>query len=361
MLSKPDFLEATRRYKNKKLNGHERQRYHALLLVTNGYSYRETADILFVDEETISRWAQSYQEKGLDGLKNDPRWGGEHGQRRLRADELDKLGKLLEQEAMPGTEVGSGWTIKAIRVLIEERFNLRYSQRGARKLMRTIHWSYQRGRKLYVKRSQAEQLRFEFETAEVLAELAASKEKVTPLAGDQSKVYLEGTIARRWNPVGRQPLVADGARSRTAENIYGALHLGTGEEVVPFVIDWQDSEATICWLEQVLEACPRGKIVLWIDQAPHHTSEEVEEWLEAHRRLSVIHFPAYTPEENPKEATWKTLKEAVSHHHWHETKEELSKAIDGFYHTARKHTVNFLEKFGYFWRDGRIHLLPQSS
>ena len=77
MLSKPDFLEATRRYKNKKLNGHEWQRYHALLLVTKGYSYRETADILFLDEETISRWAQSYEEKGLDGLKNDPRWGGE--------------------------------------------------------------------------------------------------------------------------------------------------------------------------------------------------------------------------------------------------------------------------------------------
>ena len=66
---------------------------------------------------------------------------------------------------MPGTEVGSGWTIKAIRVLIEERFSLRYSQRGARKLMRSLHWSFQRGRKLYIKRSQAEQLRFEFETA----------------------------------------------------------------------------------------------------------------------------------------------------------------------------------------------------
>ena len=93
---------------------------------------------------------------------------------------LDKLSKLLEQEAMPGTEVGSGWTIKAIRVLIEERFSLRYSQRGARKLMRTLNWSYQRGRKLYIKRSQAEQRRFEFETAEVLAELAASGEKSRP-------------------------------------------------------------------------------------------------------------------------------------------------------------------------------------
>jgi transposase len=273
--------------------------------------------------------------------------------------ELSQLGKLLEQEAMPGTEVGSGWTIKAIGLLIEERFTVAYSCRGVRKLMRGLNWSYQRGRKLYIKRSEVEQARFELETSEILWELATSGARVTPLAGDQSKVYLEGTVARRWNPVGRQPLIADGARSKTAENIYGAIHLGTGEDVVPFVIDWQDSDATVCWLEQLLEACPPGQIVLWIDQAPHHTSDEVDEWLEAHPRLRVIHFPSYTPEENPKEATWKALKEEVSHHCWHQTKAQLSQAIDGFYQTVRKHTVNFLEKFGYFWRHGRIHPLPQ--
>jgi transposase len=358
MLSEADSLEAMRRYKNKKLNGHERQRYHALLLVSKGYSYRQTAEILFVDEETISRWVQVYQERGLDGLKNHPRWGGEHGQRRLTEADLGRLSKLLEQEAMPGTEVGSGWTIKAIRALIEERFNVGYSRRGVRKLLRALNWSCQRGRKRYIKRSEADQVRFEGETAEVLAELAESGEFVTPLAGDQSKVYLEGTIAWRWSPKGKQPLIADGARSKTAENIYGAVHLGTGEEVVPFVIDWQDSDATICWLEQLLRACRRGTIVLWIDQARHHTSEEVEDWLEAHPRLRVIHFPAYTPEANPKEATWKTLKEEVSHHCWHETKQDLSNAIDGFYQTVRTHTVSFLEKFGYFWCEGRIHPLP---
>jgi transposase len=124
MLNQPDYLEALRRFKNKKLNGHERQRYHALLLVTKGYTYRQTADILFVDEESISRWVQLYQEKGLHALKNHPRWGGEHSQGRLSATQHDELGKLLEQEAMPGTEVGSGWTIKAIRAFIEERFEV---------------------------------------------------------------------------------------------------------------------------------------------------------------------------------------------------------------------------------------------
>jgi hypothetical protein len=54
----------------------------------------------------------------------------------------------------------------------------------------------------------------------VLAELAGSGEKVTPLAGDQSKVYLEGTIARCWNPVGKQPLMADGARSKSIPSVF---------------------------------------------------------------------------------------------------------------------------------------------
>ena len=130
--------------------------------------------------------------------------------------------------------------------------------------------------------------------------------------------------------------------------------------MAPFAIDWQDSAATIRWYELLLEECPQGQLLLWQDQAPHHTSEEVEEWLEAQPRIEVIAFPKYTPEENPKEATWKDLKEEVSHHHWHETLAELRTAIDGYYRTGKKHVVTFLEKFGYRWVDGVIQPLPQT-
>jgi len=359
MLTHEDFLEATKRFKDKKRNPHERLRCHALLLLSKGYSYSQTADILFIDEDTLRQWVQRYRDKGLDGLKNNPLWGGQHGQRRLNQQDLARLSTLLDSEAQPGTEVGSGWTLKAIRQLIQERFSISYSRRGVRKLLHAIGWSYQRGRKLYIRRSAVEQVRFELETREILEEFAQSGEVVTPLAGDQSKVYLEGTIARRWNPKGQQPLIADAARSKQAENIYGALHLGTGEEVASFCIDWQDSDATIAWLEMILDEFRRGQIILWIDGAGHHTSDEVEEWLEEHPRLRVIHFPAYQPETNPKEGTWKRLKEEVSHHCWHATMAALQRSVDGFYQTARKHTVNFLERIGYVWKNGRIHPLPQ--
>jgi len=357
MLTEADYHEACRRYKDKRTNFHERQRYHALILTAQGYTYKEIGRILLIDEETVSQWVTLYAEKGLDALKNHPNWGGQHQQRFLTAEQLDELKRILQEEAMPGTKIGSGWTGKAIRQVVRERFGVSYSKSGVCKVLYEIGWSYQRERKLYIKRSACEQARFVLETQEVLAKYAKSGESVVPLAGDQSKVYLEATVARRWNAVRQQPLVADGARSKQAENIYGALHLGTGAEVSTFVIDWQDSDATIQWLELILEDHPTGQILLWIDQASHHTSEEVEEWLEEHPRLEVIHFPAYEPEENPKESTWKAMKEEVSHHHWYETMADLGQAINAYYQTAKRHTVNFLEKFGYGWSDGRLYAL----
>lgn len=356
-MSEEDYDEACRRYKDKRTKVHERQRYHAVILATQGYSYKEIGRILLVDEETVSGWVLLYQEKGLDALKNHPGWGGEHGQRLLSTEQLAELRQTLTSEAMIGTQVGSGWTAKAIRKLLRERYEVSYSKSGVRKLLWELGWSYQRGRKLYIRRSAEEQARFCLETEEVLAKYAERDEPVVPLAGDQSKVYLEATLARRWNPRGQQPVVADGARSKQAENIYGAIHLGTGQETSTLCIDWQDSDATIEWLEMILAEHPRGQILLWIDGAPHHTSEEVEEWLDEHRRLTVIHFPAYEPEENPKEATWKAMKEEVSHHQWHETMADLRKAIDGYYQTAKQHTVSFLERFGYGWRDGHLYAL----
>lgn len=361
MLNDTDYQEAVRRYKNMKLNGHERQRYHALILVHQGYTYRETAAILLVDEETASRWVRQYEVGGLDNLRNDPRWGGEHGQRELSDEEVAELKRVLREEAMPGSKFGSGWTARAVRDFIAERFGVRYKKSGVRKILSRIEWSYQRGRRLYLQRTVEDQARYEWETSEVLEKYANTGEKMTPLAADQSKIYLEGTIAWRWNPRGEQPLVADGSRGKQSESLYGAVHLGTGEEVAPFAIDWQDSDATICWYELVEEACPTGDIVIWQDQAPHHTSDEVAEWLEEHPRIKIVNFPKYTPEENPKEKTWKDLKEEVTHHKWHETMNDLRAAVNRYYQSGKKHVVNFLEKFGYQWIEGRIYPLLQTG
>src|SRR5215217_977062 len=134
MLSDEDYQEAVRRYKNMKLKGHERQRYHVLILVHQGYSYREVGRILLVDEETVRRWVEQYQERGVSGLCNHPHWGGEHGQRELREEQVEELQRVLRAEAMAETKVGSGWTNKAVRQVVAARFGVSYSKSGMRKL-----------------------------------------------------------------------------------------------------------------------------------------------------------------------------------------------------------------------------------
>ena len=186
MLSAEDYTEACSRYKDKRTKFHERQRYHAVILATQGYSYPEISRILLLTEEAIRQWVARYEAQGLAGLENHAHWGGEHGQRGLTPEQLAALQQLLQSAAMPGTQIGSGWTGKAIRQVIRERFGQHYSKSGVRKLLHLIGWSYQRGRKLYIRRRPEEQARFILETEEVLAQYAASGESVVPLAGDQS-------------------------------------------------------------------------------------------------------------------------------------------------------------------------------
>ena len=182
-LSGADYQEAVRRYKNMKVKGHERQRYHALILVPQGYSYREVGRILLVDGERIRRWVEQSQERGLSGLRNHPHWGGEPGQRELPPEEVESLQGLVREEARAGTQVGSGWTNKAVRQLSEERFGVTDSKSGMRKLFAHLGWSYQCGRKLYIRRDPVDQARYEGETQQVLAKDARNGQPVVPLAG----------------------------------------------------------------------------------------------------------------------------------------------------------------------------------
>src|SRR5204862_4401700 len=113
-------------------------------------------------------------------------------------------------------EVGSGWPLGAVIALIQERFSVSYSQRGMRKILHLLGFSSQRGRALYIKRTLEDHARFELETREVLEEFARSGARIVPVAGDQTRVYLEGTVGKRWNPVGKQPRIADSARTKFA-------------------------------------------------------------------------------------------------------------------------------------------------
>jgi transposase len=356
MLTEQEYLAAHLRYKNMKTEPHERQRYHALLLLSDGYTVEEVADILRVTTEGVRKWIRQYQTYGLAGMRLEG-WGGERGQRRLSEEALQQLDGFLRTEAPPGGTVGSGWTLKQILNVVEEQCHVKYRRSGMKKLLKRMGWSYQRGRAKYIKQDPTKVNAFTESTQEQLEAYARSGKQVIPVAEDETKVKLEGTIGWRWNPLGQQPQIADGGRGKQSVSIYGISHLGTGEEFT-LQTEWQDSQWTCTFLEELQAAYPAGEILLFWDRAGHHKGAVIEKYLQQHPRIVVMPFPPYSPDLNPKEPTWHQMREEVTHHHWYDSLNSLIESICDYYKRAETKVVNFLAKFGFTWKDGYIVPLP---
>ena len=78
-----------------------RCRAHAILLNDKKYSIDAIADIFEVHRDTVSRWLDSWENKGVDGLKDAPKPGrprknnnSENQKRRIEYKSLASLRKL---------------------------------------------------------------------------------------------------------------------------------------------------------------------------------------------------------------------------------------------------------------------------
>ena len=144
--------------------------------------------------------------------------------------------------------------------------------------------------------------------------------------------------------MGQTPIVrADPGRAKT--NFYGTLNLHTGQEIA-MRSDLMNAEVSAQHLETILEAHPDVPIILFWDRAPWHRGKSIDKVLEMHPRLEIIFFPTASPDLNPQEHVWKSVRKEVSHNHlevW------LPKLAERFWSTLNSCTFksSFLDKYGY--------------
>ncbi len=164
------------------------------------------------------------------------------------------------------------------------------------------------------------------------------------LAEDEAGLYLQATTCYVWSPIGHTPIVrADPGRAKT--HFYGSLNLKTGQEIA-MRSDNMNAEASAQHLEMLLEANPDVPIILFWDRAPWHRGKPIDKVLEENPRLEIIFFPTASPDLNPQEHVWKTVRKAVSHNH---LEARLSELADRFLNKLNTSTFksSFLDKYGY--------------
>ena len=111
--------------------------------------------------------------------------------------------------------------------------------------------------------------------------------------------------------------------------IFGALI--DGKELFYEFYDSLNSLTYKAFLSSFIEELPRGKYVFLLDNAPYHKSSSIRNYLsQLDKNIVVEFFPPYTPELNPTETCWKTIRHNVTNSTCFPTLESMQEEIENF-------------------------------
>lgn len=262
-----------------------------ILLSCQGFSAAEIAELLYYDPHTVRRWITRWHAEGIDGLTDRPR----PGRPRLGSPRLgERIRTLL---ARP-----KAWTTARI-----------WRELGRPAV--SLHTMYRRIREQASWRRPRLTAKSDPDHDTVVA---AVRQRVTALpagsvvlAEDETHLDLLAKVRACWIPRGTRHLVpTPGSNQR--RSLLGAINLTTGA--------WHYHLATTCvsvvfcyFLEQLLAAYPDAPVVVVLaDNDTTHTSGITARWLAAHPRLELITGAKYSPQDNPVERVWASLKRAIA-------------------------------------------------
>jgi transposase len=117
---------------NKDLRMHER--YQTILMLLLGESYKRISEVTGRSHATLYNYSKAYREQGMPGLQI----GRPRGRNRLLTAEQEQQVYDVVTDQTPadqGFPVQMNWTSPLVRKWIEQKWEIRYSDRGTRDLL----------------------------------------------------------------------------------------------------------------------------------------------------------------------------------------------------------------------------------
>lgn len=132
------------------------------------------------------------------------------------------------------------------------------------------------------------------------------------LFGDEASFAQWGSLSYTWAPVGQQPMVATSGKRR-GYKVFGLIELFTGQLFYQGVEGKFNATSYIAFLQSVL-AQAHQPLFLIQDGAKYHVAQAVKQFFHQQRaRLTVVNLPSYSPDYNPIEFLWRSVKRRTTH------------------------------------------------
>lgn len=288
-------------------------RIKAVLLSDKGWTYRQIADALLLDEQTISRHVEDYRKRNK--LKNESGGSESH------------LNEIQTALLLSHLERVTYLKIEDICAYVRLAYGVLYTPKGMTSWMHHHGFSYKKPKGTPAKADLAAQEAFMNEYEELLN---TTPEDEPILFGDAVHPTMATKITYGWIKIGTTKHIGTTA-SRTRVNIMGSLNLETMEVVAGDfkTIDSIALKEHFKQLRQKYSTAP--KIHLILDNGGYNRSFETKK--AAKEYGIVLHYlPPYSPNLNPIERLWKVMNEKVRNGKFFQSPKQFRQDIIDFFH-----------------------------
>lgn len=284
----------------------ETYRFAAIKLKKSGVGMSVIANSFNVTERAVYRWLKKSKTEGIKSLKSSKATGPESY---LSDNELSTLIKLI---CKPATELGYStdlWSGPRIRHLIKHEFGIEYHVKHMPRLLKWLGLELKFPERRALEQDpkavrEWKQNRF----PEIIKH--AKKKRALLFYADEAIISLIPYVGKTWALPNKKPIVrVSGKRGQNigvtaAVNQQGRMCFELTKEKERFT-----AKVFIRFIKKMHREHPDRYIVLIVDGAPVHTARIVKKFMEESKswlRLEIL--PAYSPELNPTEKSWRFLK-----------------------------------------------------
>lgn len=281
----------------------EQIRMRAVRRVQQGESPEKVIATLGFSRACIYNWLARYRAGGWHALKS-----GKHTGRpkKLRGKQIAWLYKTISDKDPIQLKFSFAlWTRSMVARLIRKQFNLKLSQSSVGRLLHQMGFSCQKP--LYRAYQQdPEAVEHWKKTIFPQIKKRAKKLGATIYFEDESGIRSDFHSGTTWAAKGQTPVIkVTGARFST--NMVAAI--STRGHLRFMVHPGAVTAVVICdFLKKLMHNTQNPVFLIW-DGHPTHKSKKVRKCIESfHGKLEVYLLPSYSPELNPTEQVWRSVK-----------------------------------------------------
>lgn len=298
-----------------------------LLLLSDGWSYREVRQATFASFDSIQECIQRFGQEGIEFLTNPapaatavPSW-------------LQRVGHWLAHKSPE--DFGyfrTRWSCETLAEVLAWETGESRSAETVRRGLHRLGFVWRRPRPV-VGPVDPDHVQKLAKIQELLRNLPPDE---TAVFQDEVDIHLNPKIGSCWMPKGQQAEVATPGNN-VKRHLAGSLVWRTGRLLVSLPGTRRNADLFVAHLDDLRRRLRAfGVIHVICDNASFHNCKKVQTYLrEWGHRIRVHYLPKYAPETNPIERIWWRLHETKTRNHRCQTIEELLQEIFTWIDTQR--------------------------